>query len=191
MDLSLTGDGKADISVIQRHAHIIRSRDLAGRLVSIFIETQVFGEWGMESLAENRRARFDYEVLDTVEAGIELKGFEVKSVKTGRMQLPGSYIVIREGEAWLLNATIPPYQPNNTEAGYDPSRTRRLLLHKAEINKILGKLKEKSFVIIPLRAYAKKNIIKLELGIGRPKKAHDKREALKKKSAVREMRHEE
>src|SRR5258708_7653370 len=145
----------------------------------------------MESLAENRRARFDYEVLDTVEAGIELKGFEVKSVKTGRMQLPGSYIVIREGEAWLLNATIPPYQPNNTEAGYDPSRTRRLLLHKAEINKILGKLKEKSFVIISLRAYAKKNIIKLELGIGRPKKAHDKREALKKKSAVREMRHEE
>src|SRR6266568_2061405 len=139
----------------------------------------------MENLSENRRARFDYEILDTFEAGIELLGIEVKSSKLGHMQLTGSYAHIRDGELWLINATIPPYQPNNTAPDYNQTRSRRLLLQKDEIKGVLGKLKEKTALLIPLRAYIKHNLIKLELGLARPKKKHDKREAIKKRGMLR------
>jgi SsrA-binding protein len=141
----------------------------------------------MKALSENRRARFDYEVSDTFEAGIELMGFEVKSAKSGRMQLAGSYAIIRGGEAWLINSQIPPYQPNNTPAGYEPSHPRRLLLHRDEIKKLIGALKAKAF-LIPLRAYLKNGFVKIELGLGKPRKKSDKRELLKKRAAEKEMK---
>src|SRR3989344_2259397 len=92
----------------------------------------------MMVIATNKRAHFDYEILETYEAGIELYGFEVKAVKTGHINLTGSFAVIRNTEAWLLNATIPPYQAKNTPTDYDPTRSRRLLLHKSEIKELIG-----------------------------------------------------
>ena len=139
-------------------------------------------------LSENRKARFDYEIKETIEAGIELRGFEVKSAKAGRMGIVGSHVIVRGNEAWLVNAQLPPYQQNNTPADYDPSRTRRLLLHKKEIAHITGILKEKSASLIPLRVIVKKGIVKIELGLGRARKKRDKRELLKKRAADREMR---
>lgn len=144
----------------------------------------------MENLAENRRARFDYEILDTYEAGIELLGSEVKSVRKGSFNLGGSYAVIRGGELWLLNSDIPPFQPNNTPEGYDSKRTRRLLVHKEELSALFGKLNEKSYSLIPLRAYSKEGIIKLELGLTRARKKSDKRELLKKRTTDKEAREE-
>lgn len=142
----------------------------------------------MKPFAENRRGRFDYEILETYEAGIELRGTEVKSVKNGRMNLSGSHAIIRSNEAWLLNADIPSYQPKNSPPDYDPKRTRKLLLHQSEIKGLLGKLHEKGLSLIPLTAYAKKGFIKIELGLGRSRKKHDKREILKKRATEREMR---
>ena len=94
-------------------------------------------------LSENRRARFDYDIIDTYEAGIELKGFEVKSVTNGRGNLTGAYAIVRGGEVWLLNMEIPPYQPANMPSDYDSTRTRRLLLKKEEIKVLTGKIKER------------------------------------------------
>lgn len=140
----------------------------------------------MSVIAENKKARFDYEILETFGAGIELRGFEVKSAKVGRMQLTGSHAIIRGGEAWLLNSQIPPYQPNNTPKEYNVSRARRLLLRKDEIESLDGSLHEKSVSLVPLKAYIKNNLIKIELGLVRAKKKHDKREILKKKALERE-----
>lgn len=142
----------------------------------------------MEPIAENRRARFDYEISDTFEAGIELRGYEVKSVKAGHFQIAGSRVLIRGGEAWLVNSHVPPYQPKNMPAGYEEDRSRRLLLTSDEIKALTGALQEKSNVLVPLQAYLKHNFIKLELGLGRSKKKSDKREVLKKRSHDREMR---
>ncbi|HVN26465.1 MAG TPA: SsrA-binding protein SmpB [Candidatus Paceibacterota bacterium] len=144
----------------------------------------------MEALAENRRARFDYEIEDTHEAGIELRGYEVKSVKAGHFQIAGARIVIRGGEAWLVNSHIPPYQPKNMPADYEEDRARRILLKKDEIKALTGALQEKGRVLVPLKAYLKHHFIKLELGIGRSRKKSDKREVLKKRSHAREMREE-
>ncbi len=139
-------------------------------------------------LAENRRARFDLEISETLEAGVELLGTETKSVKSGRLNLAGSRVLVRNGEAWLVNAQIPAHQPKNAPPDYDPARNRRVLLHSSEIRSLEGKLQEKSWVLVPLRAYQKKGLIKLELGLGRTRKARDKREYLKAKESRREMR---
>ncbi len=139
-------------------------------------------------LAENRRARFDLDISETLEAGLELLGTEVKSAKNGRLNLAGSHVLIRKGEAWLLNAQIPAHQPKNAPADYDPGRNRRVLLHSDQIRSLEGKLREKSWSLVPLRAYQKKGLIKLELGLGRSRKARDKREYLKAKESRREMR---
>ena len=141
----------------------------------------------MNVLAENRRARFDYEVLDHYEAGIELLGTEVKSVKGGRLNLSGSYGVIRGSEAWLLGADIPAYQPKNAPEGYDPKRTRRLLLTRHEIKGLEGRLHEKGLVLVPLRAHLKNGLVKIELGLARSKKTRDKRETLKRRAHEREI----
>ena len=138
-------------------------------------------------MAENRRARFDYDISETIEAGVELLGHEVKSVRSGQMNIAGSHALLRGGEAWLLNAGIPPYQPLNAPENYDPKRTRRLLLKKEEIKSLAGKIKEKQS-LIPLSAYSKNNRIKIELGVGKPRKKHDKRELLKKRTIEGEMR---
>ena len=144
----------------------------------------------MSLLAENKRAKYDYNILETYEAGIELLGFEVKSIKSGRINLSGSYVVIKENQAWLINADIPPYQPKNMPEDYDSKRTRRLLLKRAEINTLVGKTHEKGLTLIPLKVYTKNasGRIKIEFGLGRSRKKADKREVIKKRSTEKEMR---
>jgi SsrA-binding protein len=144
----------------------------------------------MESttIAENRRARFDYDIQGTYEAGIELQGHEVKSAKSGRLQIAGAHGLIRDGEAWLVNAHIPPYQTGNTPADYEDDRVRRLLLSKDEIKPLQGALQEKGLHLIPLRAYLKHGLIKIELGLARTRRKSDKREVIKKREHQREMR---
>ncbi len=139
-------------------------------------------------IAENQRARFDYDIKETFEAGIELKGYEVKSAKGGQFQIAGARVLIRGGEAWLINSHIPPYQPKNMPPDYAEDRARKLLLSKDEIKRITGTLHEKGQLLIPLHAYLRNGFVKLELGICRMRKKSDKREVLKKKAHVREMR---
>ncbi len=141
----------------------------------------------MSDFASNKRAYFDYEILETYEAGISLLGFEVKAVKNGRITLVGSYVVIRRNEAWLLNAAISPYQAKNTPAGYDPTRSRRLLLKRAELKELIGKSATKGLTIIPLKVYSKRGFVKILIGLARHKKKTDKREVIKKREAKREI----
>lgn len=138
-------------------------------------------------LAENRRARYDYEILEVCEAGLVLHGYEVKAIKTGHISLKGSYVVIRDNEAYLINAFVPPYQPANTPQSYSPERSRKLLLKKAEIESLIGKSKQKGLTLVPLKVYTKKSRIKLEFGIGRGRRKIDKREVIKKREAKREI----
>ena len=140
------------------------------------------------SLAENKRAYFDYEILEKYEVGIELSGQEVKSIKTGRINLSGSHVIIQNNQAWLLTADIPPYQPKNAPANYDPKRTRRLLLHKSEIAGLTGKTKEKGLTLLPLKVYIKGQKIKIEIGLGKSRKKADKREAIRKREIEKEIR---
>lgn len=141
----------------------------------------------MTNLAENRKAHFDYEILETYEAGIELFGFEVKAVKTGRLNLTGSFAVIKDNEVWLLNAHIPAYQPKNAPPDYDPTRSRRLLLHRSEIKELIGKSAQKGLTIVPLKVYTKRSRIKILLGLTRHKKKTDKREVIKRRETEREI----
>ncbi len=142
----------------------------------------------MSILAKNRKAYFDYEILETYEAGIVLWGFEVKSVKLGHTSLKGAYVSIKDNEAYLLNAHISPYQPKNMPRDYDPTRSRKLLLKHSQINALIGKSKSQGLTILPTSVYTKKGKIKIEIGIGRGKKKHEKRELIKKRDAEREVR---
>ncbi len=142
----------------------------------------------MPVYAVNKRAKFDYEILETYEAGIELRGFEVKAIRSGRMNLAGSYAVVKDNQLWLLNADIPPYQPKNTPADYNSKRSRRLLLRKEEIKELIGRTHEKGLTLLPLKVYNKGRFIKIEIGLGRHKKKADKREAIKKRDTEREIR---
>lgn len=144
----------------------------------------------MSDFATNRTARFEYTILDTYEAGIELFGFEVKSVKTGHVNLTGSFAVIKDNQAWLINATIPAYQPKNALKNYDPLRTRRLLLRKKELKELIGASAQKGLTIVPLKMYNKRGLIKLLIGLSRHKKQKDKRETIKKRDIEREVRRE-
>ncbi len=142
----------------------------------------------MEEIAKNKRAYFDYDILEKIEAGMELKGFEVKAIKSGRINLSGSYVVINDNQAWLLNTDVPAYQPGNTPDKYDSKRTRRLLIKKSEIKNLIGKTAEKTLTIVPLRVYLKKSLIKLEIGLAKSRKKFDKREVIKKREVEREIR---
>lgn len=137
---------------------------------------------------ENRKARFDFEILESFEAGLELLGHEVKSIKSGKANLSGAYARVNQNEVWLLGAFIAPYQEKNTPKEYDPYRSRRLLLRKKEISSLIGRTKEKGLTLVPIRLYNKKGRIKMELALGRARKKHDKREAIKKKDLRRELR---
>ena len=139
----------------------------------------------MKILAENRKAKFDYEILEKFEAGLVLLGQEVKAIKTGRMSLRGSYVIFKREELYLIGANIPPYQPKNALPDYDPERSRKLLLNKSEIKHLIGKTKEKGLTLIPLKVYTKYAKIKLEFGIGKGKKRADKRETIKKRDVDR------
>ena len=140
----------------------------------------------MPILAQNKRAYFDYEIIETFEAGMALIGQEVKAIKTGHISLKGSYVVIKDSEVFLIGANIPPYQPKNAPKDYEPQRSRKLLLKKSEIKYLTGKSKQKGLTLIPLKVYTKRGKIKLEFGIGRGKKKSDKREAIKKREFERE-----
>jgi len=144
----------------------------------------------MKPLAENRKAYFNYEILEKYEAGISLIGNEVKSIKGGHMSLEGSYVVIRGGEAFLLGAHVPPYQPKNAPKDYSPERTRKLLLRRDELNYLIGKTQEKGLTLVPLKVYTLKSNIKVEFAIARGKKTRDKRETIKKREAEREIKRE-
>jgi len=141
----------------------------------------------MKVLAENKKARFNYEVLEKFEAGMVLSGHEVKAAKLGRISLGGSYVILRNNEPFLLNANISPYQPKNTPKNYDPSRLRKLLLNKNEIRYLIGKSQQKGLTLVPLRMYTKGCKIKLEFGIARGRKQAGKKELLKKRAIDREI----
>lgn len=140
----------------------------------------------MKDLALNKKARLDYEILEIFEAGLVLEGQEVKAIKAGKMSLKGSFVTIARGEPFLTGATISPYQPKNTAQDYDPSRPRKLLLKKREIQKIIGKFQEKGLTLIPLKVYNKVPRIKLSFAIARGKKKYDKREDIKKREFNRD-----
>ena len=142
----------------------------------------------MAEITRNKRAYFDYEILAKFEAGIELLGSEVKSIKSGRINLAGAYAIIRGNQVLLVGADVPPYQPNNTPSDCDSQRTRKLLLTADEIKTLTGKTKESHLTILPLGAYTKGRLIKIELGLGKHKKKYDKRESIKKREAEREIK---
>lgn len=135
--------------------------------------------------ANNPKANFDYEILETLEAGMVLKGHEVKSIKTGKVSIKGSYVKILGGEAFLIGATISPYQIKNTPEDYDPQASRKLLLSKKQISVLVGTSQTHGLTLVPLKLYDKKGLIKLLIGIARGKKKYDKRETIKKKDVAR------
>jgi len=140
------------------------------------------------TIATNKRAFFDYQILETYEAGIELKGYEVKSIKTGRINLAGSYAVLKNNQVWLINADVPPYQPKNTPSDYDPKRSRRLLLRKTEIKGLIGQIQEKGLTLVPLKVYTKNRKIKIKIGLAKSRKKVDKRELIKKRESKKEIK---
>src|SRR3989344_2957151 len=139
-------------------------------------------------ITTNKRAYFDYNILETYEAGLELKGFEVKAIRAGRINLAGAYAIIRDNQAWLINADVPAYQPKNAPEDYDSKRTRRLLLKKSEIKNLIGSVAEKGLTLMPLKVYTKNHRIKIEIGLGKSRKKADKRELIKKRETEREIR---
>jgi len=139
-------------------------------------------------ISTNKQAYFNYQILEIYEAGVELKGFEVKAIKTGHINLSGSYAIVKNNQLWLLNADIPPYQPKNTPPNYDFKRTRRLLLKAAEIKNLIGRVKEKGLTLVPLKVYTKNRRIKIEIGLAKSKKEYDKREIIKKREVQRQIR---
>ncbi|MEX1281061.1 MAG: SsrA-binding protein SmpB [Acidimicrobiia bacterium] len=141
---------------------------------------------GTKLIAQNRRARFDYELVDTYEAGIALTGSEVKSLRAGNADLKDSYVSIRNGQATWLGAYIAPY-PFAREGGHEPERERRLLLHRQEIDRLDKALGEKGLTLVPLRLYFRNGRAKLEFATGRGKKTIDKRQDLKRRDQQREM----
>jgi len=140
------------------------------------------------SLIENKKVHFNYEILEKLEAGLELLGHEVKSLRKGTGSLEGAHVGVRGNEVFLIGANIPPYQPGNTPKNYDAYRSRKLLLTKAEIKELLGKEKTKGLTIVPISVYNKGNKLKISIGIARGKKKYDKRETIKKRELDREVR---
>ena len=141
----------------------------------------------MEAI-KNKRAYFDYEFLESFEAGMVLTGQEVKSIKSGKMSLAGSYVVLKGGEVYLMNANIAPNQSQNAPQDYVPTRSRKLLLKKKEIKYLFGKSQERGLTLIPLRVYSNKGKLKLEFAVSRGRKKADKKELIKKREAEKEMR---
>ncbi len=140
----------------------------------------------IESIARNRRARFDYEIIETWEAGIALTGTEVKSLRNGKAQITDAYGIVKDGEVWLLNLHIAPYEQGN-RFNHEATRTRKLLLHSREIKKMIGAVERQGLTLIALEIYFKRGRAKVRLGLGRGKKLHDKRADLKEKDDKREM----
>ena len=137
-------------------------------------------------IAKNRKARHDYHIEDTLEAGMVLTGSEIKSIRAGQINLRDSYATIRNGEAWLINAHIAPYKQASHQ-NHEPRRDRKLLLHRREINRLIGKLQEKGLTLVPLKLYLKNGRAKVEMGLARGKKPYDKRQTLRESDDRRQM----
>lgn len=140
----------------------------------------------IESIARNKRARFDYHILDTFEAGLVLKGTEVKSLREGKANISDAYGIIRDGEAFLLNLHISPYERGGY-TNHEPDRTRKLLLHRKEIRRLIGAVEREGLTLVPLELYFKKGVAKVALALGKGKKLHDKRETERSRDADREI----
>jgi SsrA-binding protein len=130
---------------------------------------------------QNPGVHYHYQILESFEAGIELKGFEVKALREGKGSLKGSYVTIRDNEVYLVNFNIPPYQPKNTPKDYDENRPRKLLLKRKEIKYLIGKIKEKKSIIIPTKIYSKRNLIKGDIALAKALKKYEKREKIKER----------
>jgi len=143
-------------------------------------------ERGRKIIAQNKKARHDFHIEDVYEAGLVLTGTEVKSLRAGRASLVDGFATIRDGEAWLQNVHIPEYT-EGTWTNHEPRRTRKLLLHRQEIERLIGKTKESGLTLVPLALYFKDGKAKVEIALARGKKTHDKRQALAEKQAAREM----
>jgi len=137
-------------------------------------------------IAQNRRARFEYEIVETLDAGLVLIGSEVKGLRERGATISDAYVVIRNGEAWLVGATIPEYS-NASNSSHEPQRTRKLLLHRREIDRLTARLNEKGLALVPLRLYFHEGRAKIELGLGRGKTAYDKRQTIAKRDAQRDI----
>lgn len=140
-----------------------------------------------KDLAVNRRASHDYFIEETYEAGMVLTGTEIKSVRAGKANLSDSFATIRNGEAWVHNMHISPFEKGNIHNPKDPTRARKLLLHKAEIRKLIGKTKQEGYTLVPLKLYIRNGYAKLLIGLAKGKKLYDKREAAAKRDAQREI----
>lgn len=138
-------------------------------------------------ISDNRQARFLYEILDVYEAGIELTGTEVKSIRAGKVNLRDGFARVRDGEVLLMNVHISPHSTASQVFNHDPRRTRKLLLHRQEIRKLIGQVEQKGLTLVPLRMHFKRGWIKVDLALARGKKLHDKREDLKQRQDKREM----
>lgn len=145
---------------------------------------------GFKIISDNRKARFLYEILDTYEAGIELLGTEVKSIRQGKVNLGDGYALVRDGEVWLLNVHVSPWETAGDFFNHDPRRSRKLLMRREEIRKLIGKVEEKGLTLVPLKMYFKRGWVKVSIGLGRGKNLHDKRESLKQKQDKRDVARE-
>ncbi|QQR77206.1 MAG: SsrA-binding protein SmpB [Candidatus Moraniibacteriota bacterium] len=141
----------------------------------------------MPTFAYNKRARFDYELLETIEAGIALLGHEVKSIKTGHISLQGSFVTIHGNDLMLTNALIPFYPFAGDSSRYEPTRPRRLLIKKNEAKRLIGKVRTNGLTLIPLRVYTKRHLVKVEFALAKGKKEYDKRATTQKREADRKM----
>ncbi len=137
-------------------------------------------------IAQNRKARHDYFIDETYEAGLVLKGTEIKSIREGKVNIADAHVRIMNGEAFVINMHIAPYEQGN-RFNHDPTRSRKLLLHRREIDKLYGQVQQKGYTIVPLRLYIKNGYAKLLIGLGRGKKLYDKRETLKQKQMQRDI----
>jgi SsrA-binding protein len=138
------------------------------------------------SIAVNKKAFHDYSIEERFEAGVALEGWEVKSIRTGRVQLKESYALVKNGEAWLFGSHISPLPTASTHVHPDPLRTRKLLLHRSELNKLIGAVERRGYTLVPLAMYWKRGHIKLEVGLAKGKKQHDKRAAERERDWQRE-----
>lgn len=138
------------------------------------------------SVARNKRARFDYHLLETFEAGIVLGGTEVKSLRSGKASIADAYGIVRDGEVFLLNAHIQPYESRGY-SNHEPTRSRKLLLHRREIRRLIGAVERQGLTLIPLELYFKKGVAKVAIALAKGKKLHDKRDTEKQRDAEREM----
>lgn len=142
---------------------------------------------GYKIISDNRQARFLYEILETYQVGIELKGTEVKSIREGKVNLRDGYALVRNGEIWLINAHISPWGKAGDYFNHDPRRTRKLLMHKQEIRKLLGKVEQQGLTLVPLKMYFKSGWVKLDIALGKGKKLHDKRDSIKERDDKRSI----